>query len=233
MGQLNVNPADLLKVAGEYSDLSARVAQLSPEAVEQVRSIAATHGPMGYPTAVGVAMGLASREPAMLDKAAQFDGHAARFTGHAAAYVDQDRAAAKKFDAIAFPQMHVDPKPPPDKPTKWVVCWLPSPDADPAKYCPADTTRIEYVDSKGQWIQKDVETGKETNLNDIALPGVQYLPGPPAVRRRRGSPIGCGPMTTATWSSRPKGRAVNPRGSRCFRPGRSVGERHLCVQNGL
>lgn len=180
MGQLNVNPADLLKVAGEYSDLSARVAQLSPEAVEQVRSIAATHGPMGYPTAVGVAMGLASREPAMLDKAAQFDGHAARFTGHAAAYVDQDRAAAKKFDAIAFPQMHVDPKPPPDKPTKWVVCWLPSPDADPAKYCPADTTRIEYVDSKGQWIQKDVETGKETNLNDIALPGVQYLPGPPS-----------------------------------------------------
>jgi hypothetical protein len=60
------------------------------------------------------------------------------------------------------------------------VCWLPGPDANPATYCPAGTTRIEYVDSKGQWVQKDIGTGaNEVILNDSDLPGVQYLPAPP------------------------------------------------------
>lgn len=179
MEQLNVNPADLLKAAGDYSDLSARMAQLSPQAAAEVQRIIATHGPMGYPAAVGIAMGMAEHEPAVQAKAAQLSGYAGRFTEHAAAFTTGDRDLAEKFRELRFPQMHVDPKPPPDKPTKWVVCWLPSPDADPAKYCPADTTRIEYVDSKGQWIQKDVQTGKETILNETAPPGVEYLPSEP------------------------------------------------------
>jgi excreted virulence factor EspC (type VII ESX diderm) len=181
MGQLNVNPTDLVKAAAGYTDLAARVAQLPPLAVAALQSIAASHGPMGYPTAVGVAVGLASREPAVQGTAVQFRDYADRFTGHASTYVDADRAAAAKLDAIVFPQMHVDPKPPPQQPSKpAVVCWLPSPDADPAKYCPADTTRIQYVDGQGQWIQKDIGTGANEVILNGEIPGTQYLPGPPA-----------------------------------------------------
>ncbi len=180
MGQLNVNPADLLKAASDYSDLAARAAQLPPQAIAQIQSIAASHGPMGYPTAVGITAGLATREPAVQSQAVQFGQYADRFTGHAATYIDADRAAAAKLDAIVFPQMHVDPKPPPTKPaTPWVVCWLPSPDADPAKYCPADTTRIQYVDGQGQWVQKDIGTGANQVILNGEIPGTQYLPAPP------------------------------------------------------
>ena len=94
--------------------------------------------------------------------------------------IDQDRAAAATFDALMFPQAHVGPKPPPDQPAlPPVVCWLPSPGAEPAKYCPAQTTRIEYVDDKGQWVQKDIGTGANEVIMNGELPGVEYLPGPP------------------------------------------------------
>lgn len=220
MGQLNVNPADLLKAAGDYADLSARVAQLSPQAAAQIQAVAASHGPMGYPIAVGIAMGLADREPAVQAKMAQFSTYSDRFTGHAGTYVDQDRAAAAKLDAIAFPEMHVDPKPKPETPTKWVVCWLPSPDADPAKYCPADTTRIEYVDSKGQWIQKDVETGAETNLNDIARPGVQYLPAPPTGPAPPGVTDRLWPDKNGNLVQQTEGQDGEPPRVRVFPPGK-------------
>jgi hypothetical protein len=49
----------------------------------------------------------------------------------------------------------------------------------PAKYCPAQTTRIEYVDDKGQWVQKDIGTGANEVIMNGELPGVEYLPGPP------------------------------------------------------
>ena len=60
-----------------------------------------------------------------------------------------------------------------------MVCWLPSPGAEPAKYCPAQTTRIEYVDDQGQWVQKDIGTGANEVIMNGELPGVEYLPGPP------------------------------------------------------
>ncbi|MDO2394824.1 type VII secretion target [Mycobacterium avium subsp. hominissuis] len=181
MGQLNVNPADLYRAADDYTELATATAHLSTRAAAEIERIATTHGPMGYPIAVGIAMGMAARERSVQTKSAQFGEYADRFTTHAGAYIDEDRRAAAVYDALHFPQMHVDPKPPPkdsDKP--WVVCWLPSPDADPAKYCPADTTRIEYVDDKGQWIQKDIGTGANQVILNGSLPDTEYLPGPPS-----------------------------------------------------
>ena len=100
-----------------------------------------------------------------------------------------------------FLQAHVDPKPPPDQPaTPPVVCSrLPSPGADPTKYCPAETTRIEYVDDRGQWIQKDIGTGANEVIMNGELPGVEYLPGRRSGRPHRAPPIASGPTSTATW----------------------------------
>jgi hypothetical protein len=180
VGLLNVNPADLYRAADDYTELAARTAQLPAHARAEIQRIAASHGPMGFPTVLGIAAGMAARESAVAAKAARFEQYADNFTGHAAVYIDQDRAAAATFDALVFAQAHVDPKPPPDQPaTPAVVCWLPSPGADPAKYCPAETTRIEYVDDKGQWIQKDIGTGANEVIMNGELPGVEYLPGPP------------------------------------------------------
>ncbi len=181
MGRLNVNPGDLCRAADDYSELGAATARLPPLAAAEVERIAATHGPMGYPTAVGIAMGMAAREHSVQDIAAQFGQYADRFTTHASTYRDEDRRAAAVYDALQFPQMHVAPKPPPkesDEP--WVVCWLPSPGADPAKYCPANTTRVEYVDDKGLWIQKDIGTGANQVILNGSLPNTEYLPGPPS-----------------------------------------------------
>lgn len=180
MGQLNVNPADLYRAADDYAELAARTAQLPALARAEIQRIAASHGAMGFPAVLGIAAGMAARECAVAAKAARFDQYAETFTGHAAAYIDQDRAAAATFDALGFPQAHVEPKPPPDQPgAAPVVCWLPSPGADPAKYCPAETTRIEYVDDTGRWIQKDIGTGANEVVMTGELPGVEYLPGPP------------------------------------------------------
>lgn len=178
--RLNVNPADLLQAADDYTELAARAARICPQAVTEVNAIVQTHGPIGYPAAVGILAGLAAPEQAVQAKAAQFGRYAERFTGHAATYTDQDQAAAAKFDAIAFPEVNVTPKPPPDEPAKYpVVCWLPSSDADPAAYCPADTTRVQYVDDNGQWIQKDITTGANETILNGEIPGVAYLTGPP------------------------------------------------------
>jgi hypothetical protein len=125
-------------------------------------------------------MGMAAREHSVHDMAAQFGQYADRFTAHARTYRDEDRRAAAVYDALQFPQMHVGPKrPPKESDEPWVVCWLPSPGADPTKYCPANTTRVEYVDEKGQWIQKDIGTGANQIILNGSLPDTDYLPGPP------------------------------------------------------
>ena len=95
--------------------------------------------------------------------------------------IDQDRAAAATFDALIVPASPRRPQ----AATRSAgaaaggVRWLPSPGAEPAKYCPAQTTRIEYVDDKGQWVQKDIGTGANEVIMNGELPGVEYLPGPP------------------------------------------------------
>lgn len=108
VAELDVNPADLIRVADAYGQLAARAAQISPQAATEVQRIAETHGPMGYPTAVGVAAGLANREAPLLSKVDDFNTYAQRFTEHAAAYTQEDAAGARRLDAVEF--SHTKPK---------------------------------------------------------------------------------------------------------------------------
>lgn len=59
MSKLDVNPADLRNVADQYTQLQMAAASIGPQAVDEVNRIIASHGPMGYPVAVGVVAGLA------------------------------------------------------------------------------------------------------------------------------------------------------------------------------
>ena len=47
-GELNVEPADLTRVAGEYSGLQTAAASIGPQAVDEVNRIIASHGPIAY-----------------------------------------------------------------------------------------------------------------------------------------------------------------------------------------
>ena len=60
--KLNVDAVNLLHAADAYDELAARAALIFPRAVEEVQRIAETHGPMGYPVAVGIAAGLTNAQ---------------------------------------------------------------------------------------------------------------------------------------------------------------------------
>jgi hypothetical protein len=118
MAELNVNPADLVRVADAYTELAARAALICPQAAAEVQRVAETHGPMGYPAAVGIAAGLAMREGPLQAKVADFHTYSQRFTEHAAAYTNADQRAAAAIRALVFPanplpQIHIEPTPPP------------------------------------------------------------------------------------------------------------------------
>ena len=102
MAELNVNPGDLVRVADAYGELAARSAQISPLAAAEVQRIAETHGPMGYPTAVGIAAGLAAREAPLQAKVADFITYARRFTEHAAAYTTTDAEGGQRIRSVDF-----------------------------------------------------------------------------------------------------------------------------------
>ena len=156
--------------------------------VEEVNRIIATHGPMGYPVAVGVVAGLARRQTQVNTKATQFGQYSERFDEHAATYLKQDRAGAEWLNAIGFPDVPdaiVAPTPPTD-PIELppdVVCWIGDPNADAAAYCPARTTQHMYVDDKGQWFLREAETGVAHELPRWNRGGDYYLPAPPAPAR--------------------------------------------------
>ena len=99
MAELNVNPTDLLRFADAYGELAARAAQISPQAAIEVQRIADTHGPMGYPTAVGIAAGLAKAEKPLHAKVADFESYSRRFVEHAATYTTQDHQAAQRYSS--------------------------------------------------------------------------------------------------------------------------------------
>lgn len=101
MAHLNVNPADLLRAADDYAELQTRAAAIGPQAVEEVQRIITTHGPMGYPVAVGIVAGLARRQAVLDAKAAQFGQYSQRFGEHAAGYVAQDERGARNYNAPA------------------------------------------------------------------------------------------------------------------------------------
>lgn len=125
MAELNVNPADLLRAANAYGELAARAAQISPQAATEVQRIAETHGPMGYPTAVGIAAGLARREGQLAAKVADFTSYSQRFTEHAATYESVDRDGAQRLN-----HANVDAHNSDDKNTKHsgasALSWKPS-----------------------------------------------------------------------------------------------------------
>jgi len=102
VAELNVNPGDLLRVADAYTELAARAALVSPQAVTAVQQIAGTHGVMGYPCAVGVVAGLAKAEGPLQAKIGDFTTYAQRFTVHAGVYTTTDADGAAAFDALNF-----------------------------------------------------------------------------------------------------------------------------------
>lgn len=102
MAHLNVNPADLLVAAEGFSDLAARAAEISPRLAAEVTRVIESHGPMGYPVAVGIVAGLVGPDARVAAKAEQFGQYAQRFAEHAATYVVEDGAAAGRIGDIAF-----------------------------------------------------------------------------------------------------------------------------------
>jgi hypothetical protein len=102
MAELNVNTGDLVRVAGTYEELAARAALISPQAAAEVQRIAETHGPMGYPAAVGIATGLANAEGPLQAKVADFQTYSQRFTEHAATYTNQDAEGAQRMRSADF-----------------------------------------------------------------------------------------------------------------------------------
>lgn len=98
--KLDVDPVDLHKAGDDYAELAARAATISPQAVDEVNRIIATHGVMGYPAAVGIVAGLAAREAKVNAKAAQFGDYAQRFTDHALTYLGEDAAGAARIGEI-------------------------------------------------------------------------------------------------------------------------------------
>jgi hypothetical protein len=105
MGELKVDPRDLLRVSESYRELGLRAQLISPQAATEVQRISESHGPMGYPTAVGIAAGMANAEGPLNAKVADFHEHAGRFEEHAATYSGQDQDNAKKYSTA---DLHTD-----------------------------------------------------------------------------------------------------------------------------
>jgi hypothetical protein len=123
MAELKVNPADLVRAAEGYSELAARAAMISPQAAFEVQRIAETHGPMGYPTAVGITAGLANAEGPLMAKVADFTTYSQRFTEHGGLGAARRGRAApdgglpQRRAVRAGRRSHVrDPDPPPGTP---------------------------------------------------------------------------------------------------------------------
>lgn len=116
MAELNANPADLLRFADAYSELAQRAAQISPQAVTELQRVMQTHGPMGYPTAVGIAAGLAKAEGPLQAKVADFNTYSQRFTEHSATYTKADQTGAQALDNEFRPVDNKDAANDPDQP---------------------------------------------------------------------------------------------------------------------
>lgn len=99
-GALNVNPADLIQAAAGYEELALRAQMISPRVVEQVQQVIATHGAMGYSTALGIVAGLISKAAKVDAKTADFVQYGQRLTEHAAAYTTGDSAMADKVSSV-------------------------------------------------------------------------------------------------------------------------------------
>lgn len=199
MAKLNVNPAQLLDAAGNYRELSTRVAQLSPQALTEVQRISDSHGLIGYPTALGLAAGLAKAEQPVLTKAADFQDYSQRLSEHAATYTDQDEQAARNTRSVVFhddrPDGNVGPHQPTPNHPKPAPCYIGPEGTDPAKVCPPETDTVTYTDKDGNYVKRDLQTGAETTLLRPGPvdsdPSTCYLPSAGADHSI------CGPGTTS------------------------------------
>lgn len=197
MGELDVNPADLIHIADDYNRLAAQLQTIAPQAAEQVRQIIATHGPMGYPAAVGIATGLAAQEGRIASKAQDFGQYSQRFTEHAATFSTENAELARRFKAIDFPHIpdaHKDPSLPPPGQANPFICYIGTEDGDVKRICPPDTTQVSYFDKSGHYVIKNLKT-EETEIRPLGPsegnPTACWLPSADANRSI------CGPGTTS------------------------------------
>lgn len=102
-GALNVNPADLIAAAGGYEALALRAQTISPQAVELVQKVIATHGPMGYSTAIGIIVGLLAKVEKVEGKSADFVQYGQRLTEHSVSYRSGDGTMADGISSIQIP----------------------------------------------------------------------------------------------------------------------------------
>lgn len=102
MGELNVDPGDLLRAAAGYQELGLRAQLIAPQAAEEVQRIADSHGPMGFPTAVGIAAGMSKAEVPLNQKIQDFNEYSQRFMEHAATYTGQDKEGADQYKTADF-----------------------------------------------------------------------------------------------------------------------------------
>jgi hypothetical protein len=205
VAKLNVNYSDLSRVSGEYAELQAQAAALSPLAAEEAQRIIASHGPMGYPVAVGIVAGLARREAGVQAKAADFGQYSDRFLEHEATYRDADHAGAQGYRALDFSEGAQLPTPDDYESTDSFpkrVCWIGTADGD-TSVCSEDTTEYMYVED-GAWKNRQVDSGYVAELLPSSTPRQALLPEAPAP--------GSDPFANAA----PRDRAVfwlNPDGS--------------------
>lgn len=180
MAKLNVEYSDLSRVSGEYAELQAQAAALSPLAAEEAQRIIASHGPMGYPVAVGVVAGLARRDARVQAKASDFGQYSERFLEHEATYRDADHAGAQGYSALDFSEAVQVPTPDDDEHPSFPknVCWIGTADGD-TSVCSEDTTEYMYVED-GEWKNRQADSGYVAELLPSSAPLQTLLPEPPA-----------------------------------------------------
>ena len=222
MAELNVNPGDLLRFADAYSELANRAAQISPQAVVEVQRVAETHGPMGYPTAVGIAAGLAKAEGPVQAKVDDFNTYAQRLTEHAATYTKVDGEGGQRVQSVDFstdlPRTGGGKDSPPAAPL------------DSTAWKPGDKRHLPYIAGHGgmgppnladapPWIEIGQYSGNWVRSDE--LPGMKVLPpngvGPAPVYDNHGNEvpyIELGPKT-GVWAPQSDfpGSVVIPPGS--------------------
>lgn len=227
MGELKVDPADLTRVAETYRELGLRAQQISPQAAAEVQRIADTHGPMGLPTAAGIAAAMTKAEGPLNAKVADFHEYAQRFDGHAATYTSQDKEAAAQYKNADF---HTD------KPRTPGAGGDSGSGVSAASWKPGDPRHQPYIagsgglgpsqpaDGSSKWVEVGPRSGNFVRSDEV--PGIKVLApgalGPATVSDSHGNPdpyIELGP-NTGVWAPKSDfpGAKFYPPGSSALPP---------------
>lgn len=224
MAELNVNPGDLTRAAETYRELGLRAQLIAPQAQTEVQRIADTHGPMGMPTAVGIAAGMARAEGPLTQKVKDFQEYAQRFDEHAATYTSQDKEAADKYKTAEF---HTDNPRTPGSGGSGVQAagWKPGdPRHRPYIAGPGGLGPSQPADGSSKWVEVGPRSGNFVRSDEV--PGIQVLApgalGPATVTDSHGNPdpyIELGPGT-GVWAPKSDfpGAKFYPPGSSALPP---------------